>query len=61
MILESIEKQRQEKTAGDFVLGDTDDLTVARLAARAYMSEVTFRKYFQRLYSTSRFQKDIKS
>jgi len=62
-ILALARKEREEGTRSPCMLGDTEtyiaehlsdpDLAVAKLAARLYMSEVTFRKYFRQQLFTS--------
>ena len=62
-ILASLRKEAEDGARSQGALGDTEayiaehlsdpDLTVAQLADRLYMSEVTFRKYFWQQFFTS--------
>ena len=62
-ILASLRKETEDGARSQGALGDTEayiaenlsdpDLTVAQLADRLYMSEVTFRKYFWQQFFTS--------
>lgn len=62
-ILAQLRKEKEDGTRNPCMLGDTEtyiakhlsdpSLTVKQLAARLYMSEVTFRKYFYQHFSIS--------